>query len=48
MKRDSFAVARKELREYFDFYNQRRRHQGLNKRFPDEVYWNTLPHKIAA
>lgn len=45
---DSIAVARKELREYFDFYNQRRRHQGLNKRFPDEVYWNTLLHKIAA
>ena len=45
---DSIAVARKELREYFDFYNKRRRHQGLNKRFPDDVYWNTLPYKIAA
>lgn len=45
---DSIAVARKELREYFDFYNKRRRHRGINKRFPDEVYWNTLPHKIAA
>ena len=45
---DSIAVARKELRKYFDFYNKRRRHQGLNKRFPDEVYWTTLPLKIAA
>ena len=45
---DSITVARKELREYFDFYNKRRRHQGLNKRFPDDVYWNTLPYKIAA
>ena len=45
---DSIAVARKELREYFDFYNKRRRHRGINKRFPHEVYWNTLPHKIAA
>lgn len=45
---DSITSARKELREYFDFYNQRRRHQGLKKRFPDDVYWNTLPYKIAA
>ena len=45
---DSIAVARKELREYFAFYNQRRRHRGLNKRLPDEVYWNTLPQKVAA
>lgn len=45
---DSIAVAKKELRKYFDFYNKRRRHQGLNKRLPDEVYWATLPLKIAA
>lgn len=45
---DSIAVARKELRKYFDFYNKLRCHQGLNKRLPDEVYWTTLPHKIAA
>ncbi len=45
---DSIAVARKELREYFDFYNKRRRHRGINKRFPDEFYWKTLPLKIAA
>jgi len=34
--------ARKELAAYFDFYNKRRRHQGLEGRTPDEVYWSTL------
>jgi putative transposase len=45
---DSIAIARKELRDYFAFYNRVRRHQGLNKKSPDEVYWKTLPLKIAA
>lgn len=45
---DSIAVARKELKEYFSFYNHRRRHQSLSKKVPDEVYWNTLPQKTAA
>jgi len=45
---DSITVARKELKEYFAFYNQRRRHQGLNQKSPDAVYWNTLPQKVAA
>ena len=45
---DSIAVARQELRKYFAFYNQLRRHRGLNKRFPEEVYWNTLPQNVAA
>jgi len=45
---DSIAIARKELRDYFTFYNRVRRHQGLNKKSPDEVYWKTLPLKIAA
>ena len=34
--------ARKELTAYFDFYNKRRRHQGLDDRTPDEAYWSTL------
>ena len=41
---ESIPEARKELAAYFDFYNERRRHQGLNNRTPDEVYWSTL-HK---
>lgn len=45
---DSIQVAREELKAYFDFYNRRRRHQGLDKQFPDEVYWNNQPLKIAA
>jgi putative transposase len=45
---DSIPVARKEIGRYFDFYNQRRRHQGLKRKFPDEVYWSTLPKIYAA
>jgi putative transposase len=46
---ENLAEARRELAAYFDFYNQRRRHQGLEGRTPDEVYWFTLPrHEQAA
>jgi len=44
----SIAEARKELGKYFEFYNQRRRHQGLDRRTPDEVYMATLPELAAA
>jgi len=45
----SLTEARRELAVYFEFYNQRRRHQGLDDRTPDEVYWSTLPQiKVAA
>ena len=45
----SLTEARRELAVYFEFYNQRRRHQGLDDRTPDEVYWTTLPQiKVAA
>lgn len=44
----SIAEARKELEAYFDFYNRRRRHQGLDDRTPDEVYWVTLPGQQTA
>jgi len=40
---DSISEARKGLGDYFEFYNSRRRHQGLDDRTPDEVYWDTLP-----
>lgn len=36
---NSIAEARRELGVYFEFYNRKRRHQGLNNRTPDEVYW---------
>jgi putative transposase len=38
----SLTEARRGLTKYFEFYNQRRRHQGLDDRTPDEVYWTTL------
>jgi putative transposase len=45
----SIAEARRGLADYFEFYNNRRRHQGLDDRTPDEVYFTTLPHmKVAA
>ena len=40
---NSIAEVRKELTKWFDRYNRRRRHQGLDDRTPDEVYWSTLP-----
>src|SRR5680860_17272 len=39
---ETIPEARQELGAYFDFYNRRRRHQGLNNKTPDEVYWATL------
>jgi putative transposase len=39
---ETIPEARRELTAYFDFYNTRRRHQGLENRTPDNVYWSTL------
>ena len=44
----SLSEARKGLGDYFEFYNSRRRHQGLDYRTPDEVYWDTLPGEATA
>jgi len=44
----SLTEVRRGLAAYFEFYNQRRRHQGLDDRTPDEVYWSTLPQKQVA
>lgn len=38
----SIPEVRNGLREYFEFYN-RRSHQSLDRRTPDDVYWTTLP-----
>jgi putative transposase len=40
---DSIATARKELANWFTRYNIRQRHQGLDEKTPDEVYWSILP-----
>jgi len=45
---ESLSEARKGLGGYFEFYNSRRRHQGLDDRTPDEVYWATLPKEPRA
>jgi len=39
----SLTEVRQGLREYFEFYNFHRRHQSLDRRTPDDVYWSTLP-----
>lgn len=45
---ESIVVAREELRNYFEFYNKQRRHQGLGKKSPEEIYWGTLQQEKAA
>jgi len=40
---ESISHARKELAKFFERYNMRRPHQGLDDRTPDDVYWSTLP-----
>lgn len=45
---ESIAETRKGLIKYFDFYNRNRRHQGLDRRTPDDVYWSTLPQQQVA
>jgi putative transposase len=40
---ESISHARKELTKFFDRYNMRRPHKGLDERTPDAVYWITLP-----
>jgi putative transposase len=45
---ESVTEARRGLKAYFTFYNERRHHQALDSRTPDEVYWGTLPEKAAS
>jgi putative transposase len=45
---ESIHAVREGLKTYFEFYNSRRRHQSLDRRTPDDVYWSTLPQKEAA
>jgi len=45
---DSIGAVRQGLKTYFDFYNSQRRHQTLDRRTPDDVYWNMLPQKLVA
>ncbi len=40
---NSITEVRQGLTAWFDRYNRLRRHQGLDDRTPDAVYWDTLP-----
>jgi putative transposase len=46
---DSISEVRQGLKTYFDFYNRLRKHQSLDRRTLDEVYWTILSQeKVAA
>jgi len=45
---DSIPAVREGLTTYFEFYNYERRHQGLDRKTPDSVYWSILPQKQVA
>lgn len=46
---DSVSQAKTSLARYFDFYNQRRPHTALDRKTPDQVYFNKpLPWPKAA
>ncbi|MAL94582.1 MAG: integrase, partial [Haliea sp.] len=44
---DDIAAARRSLGRYFEFYNSERRHQALDRRTPDSVYYQPAA-KLAA
>jgi putative transposase len=45
---DSIPETREGLKTYFKFYNSKRRHQGLDRKTPDNVYWSILPQQQVA
>jgi len=45
---DSVAEARVSIGRYLDFYNTRRPHSSLDRRTPDEAYFDHLPQSAAA
>ena len=45
---DSVSDARRSIGRYLDFYNGRRPHSSLDRRTPDQVYFNPLPSRMAA
>ena len=45
---DTVAEARASLGQYLDFYNRRRPHSSLDRRTPDEAYFDHLPRSAAA
>jgi putative transposase len=45
---DSVTDARTSIGRYLDFYNTRRPHSSLDRRTPDEAYFDHLPQSAAA
>ena len=45
---DDVPDARRSLGRYIDFYNGRRPHTALDRRTPDQAYFNPLPLRTAA
>jgi len=45
---DTVAEARGSLGRYLDFYNHHRPHSSLDRRTPDEVYFDPSPMAAAA
>ncbi len=44
---DTVGHARQSLDTYFRFYNERRRHQSLDRQTPDSVYYQTAARRAA-
>jgi putative transposase len=44
---DNVAHAKQSLGAYFRFYNERRRHQSLDRQTPDSVYYQTAARRAA-
>jgi putative transposase len=45
---DSVGEARQSIGRYLDFYNAKRPHTALDRRTPDQVYFDPLPLRTAA
>ena len=45
---ESTSDAKSKIASYFNFYNQRRPHSTLDRKTPDQVYFNSLPSQEAA
>jgi putative transposase len=45
---DNVGEARASIRRYFDFYNRKRPHSSLDRRTPDQAYFEHLPQAAAA
>ena len=45
---DTVSDARASIGRYFSFYNTRRPHSSLDRRTPDQAYFNRLPQIAVA